>query len=120
VPVEEEDVLPRPSRLRRVVSALVVLLVLGGAVAAGWLGYRWTQTQYYVGVDDDRVAIFRGIPQTVGPLSLSEVVERTDLRVDDLPEYFRDRLADSLPADDLDDARDRVASIERETDRAGS
>ena len=99
--------------------SLAVLAVLAAAVAAGWLGYRWTQTQYYVGVDGDRVAIFRGIPQTVGPLVLSDVVETTDLRLDGLPEYFRDRLADTLPADDLADARDRVASIEEESRRAG-
>jgi len=118
-PAEDDDEPPAPGRLRRALEALAVLAVLAAAVAAGWLGYRWTQTQYYVGVDGDRVAIFRGIPQTVGPLVLSDVVETTDLRLDDLPEYFRDRLADTLPADDLADARDRVASIEEESRRAG-
>lgn len=115
--VDDEDLTPSRSRLRRVVTALIVLVVLAGAGVAGWLGYRWTQTQYYVGVDGAHVAIFRGIPQTLGPLTLSEVVETTDVRVDDLPAYIRDRLADTLPADDLADARDRVDSLEQEADR---
>lgn len=114
---EDEDIAPPRSRVRRVVMALVVLLVLAGAVAAGWLGYRWTQTQYYVGVADGHVAIYRGIPQNVGPLSLSDVVEESQVRVDDLPSYVRDGLADTMPADDLADARARVASLEREADR---
>ncbi|GEN81498.1 PP2C family protein-serine/threonine phosphatase [Actinotalea fermentans] len=115
--VDDEDLVPTRSRARRIVTVLVVVAVLAGAVTAGWLGYRWTQTQYYVGVADGRVAVYRGIPQSVGPLALSEVVEKSDVRVDDLPAYFRDRLADTLPADDLADARDRVDSLEREADR---
>lgn len=115
--VEEEDLEDEPSRLRRVVTAVVVLLVLASAVVAGWLGYRWTQTQYYVGVADEHVAIYRGIPQTLGPLTLSEVVETTRVRVDDLPAYIRDRLDDTLPADDLADARASVESLEQEARR---
>lgn len=117
--VVDEEEIPTRGRARRLLRALLVLLVLGAAVGAGWLGYRWTQDQYFVGLDGDHVAIFRGIPQTVGPLSLATVVETTDLRTDDLPDYFRERLADTLPADDLDDARDRVAAIEEESRRAG-
>jgi len=115
--VDDEDLDPPRSRVRRVLTTLVVLLVLAGAATAGWLGYRWTQSQYYVGVADERVAVYRGIPQTVGPVSLSEVVETSDLRVADLPAYMRDRLVETLPADDLADARVRVRSLEQEADR---
>jgi serine/threonine protein phosphatase PrpC len=115
--VAEEDLEPKPSRVRRLVTALVVLLVVAGAATAGWLGYRWTQTQYFVGVADGRVAIYQGIPQTVGPLELSQVVETSTLRVADLPAFIRDRVEATLPAADLDDARARVESLEQEADR---
>lgn len=93
----EEDVeanasaLPRRRRrtVARVLGTLVVLALLGGG---GWGAYAWTQTQYYLGVDEGRVAIFRGIPQDLGPLSLSHVVMRTETRVDDLDPFKADRL----------------------------
>ena len=38
----------------------VVLAVVGGGLYAG---YRWTQTQYYVGANGDHVAVYQGIDQ---------------------------------------------------------
>ena len=52
---------------RRWRSVVVWLGVAAVVVGAGLVAYSWTQTQYYVGVDDDEVVIFRGLPQTPGP-----------------------------------------------------
>ena len=112
----EDDIVPTHSVWRRVLFALVVVVVLAAVAVAGWLGYRWTQDQYYVGVDNGRIAVFRGIPQTVGPISLSEVVETTGTPVADLPGFVQDRLAATIPADDLADARRRVADLEDQAD----
>ncbi|GGC01403.1 PP2C family protein-serine/threonine phosphatase [Cellulomonas carbonis] len=113
-PVREDEEEPEPSRLRRRLAWTAVALVVAGLVALGaWLGYGWTQDQYYVGVADGNVAIYRGIPQEVGGLVLSRVVERSDVRVDDLPGFVRDRLEQTIPADDLPAARERVASLEQ-------
>lgn len=108
----EDDIVPTRSVWRRVLLALVVVVVLAAVAVAGWLGYRWTQDQYYVGVDNGRIAVFRGIPQTVGPIALSEAVETSGTEVVDLPGYFQDRLAATIPANDLADARRRVADLE--------
>jgi len=90
-------------------------VVLAVAATAGVLGYRWTQGQYYVGLDDDDdvVVIYRGIPQTLGPLVLSEVVERTSVSSDDLPGYVQERLAQTIPASSLEAARSRVDGLDR-------
>ncbi|MBW0254178.1 Stp1/IreP family PP2C-type Ser/Thr phosphatase [Cellulomonas sp. PS-H5] len=98
----------RRRRTRRVVLSLLAVVVLAGA-AFGF--YRWTQTQYYVGVDGEVVAIYRGIPQSVGPLSLSEVVENTDVVVDDLPAFVQERLDQTIHTATLADARERVESL---------
>jgi protein phosphatase len=66
---------------------LLVLGVLGGAVGTVfWYG----RNAYYVGLDGDRVAIFRGRPG--GLLWIEpELVERTDLRLSDIQApYDRD------------------------------
>src|SRR5690606_38911384 len=82
----EEDLEPR-RRLRRVLTALAVVVVLALLAAGAWAGYRWTQDQYFVGVADGHVAVFRGIPQDVAGIELSELVETTGTAVEDLPGY---------------------------------
>lgn len=83
------------------IALAVVVLVLAG-------GYAWTQGQYYVGADDGRVAVFRGLPTGIGPVSLSRVVETSDVAVDDLPVYLRERVASAIHAGSLDEARHQV------------
>ena len=117
----DDDAAPDADRHtgRRVIAAAVVVVVLAVAAGAGVLGYRWTQTQYYVGLADQDVAIYRGIPQTVGPLVLSQVVERTDLTVEDVPRFVRERLEQTIPADSLAGARDRVDGLAVQRQTAG-
>ena len=86
----------------------VVLLLLGG-------GYAWSQGQYFVGASDGRVAVFRGLPTAVGPLDLSHVVETSDVSLDSLPSYLRERVAGSIHADSLSAARSQVQQLAGET-----
>ncbi|GIG34819.1 Stp1/IreP family PP2C-type Ser/Thr phosphatase [Cellulomonas pakistanensis] len=109
---EDEDPRERRARRRRRVRRVVLSLLAVAVVVAGAFGfYRWTQTQYYVGTDGDTVAIYRGIPQSVGPLSLSEVVETTEVAVDDLPAFVRDRVEQTIHTASLADARERVEQL---------
>ena len=109
---DEDDPDERRTRRRRRIRGTVVTLLVVLLVAAGATGfYRWTQTQYYVGVDGEVVAIYRGIPQSVGPLTLSDVVERTELTVDDLPGFVRDRVEQTIHTASLADARTRVDAL---------
>src|SRR5690606_10890877 len=72
----------RRERFRKLRWLFALLLALGVIAAGLWFGYQWTQTQYYVGVSDGYVAIYQGIHQQVGPISLSEVFQVTDISVD--------------------------------------
>ena len=96
----EED---EPKQRRRprwlVPTALGLIAVLLAAVL--WVGYTWTQTRYYVGSSDNNVAIYNGVSQSLGPIRLSTVTERTDIPVDSLPEYQRNRVQGTIPAKDL-------------------
>lgn len=112
---EEDRRARRTRRIRGLMLTVIGLVVVAGA-AFGF--YRWTQTQYYVGVDGEVVAIYRGIPQSLGPISLSDVVERSDLVVDDLPPFVRDRVDQTIHTDSLADARARVAALTEDADAA--
>lgn len=78
----------------------VVLLIVAGLV----LGYQFTQRHFYVGVNDGRVAIFQGVQQDIGPISLSHVYEQTTIELSDLPVYERDTVEATINADNLEDA----------------
>ena len=70
----EEDA--RRRRRRRWVWGFWIVLLVAAIVAAFVLGYQWTQTRYYVGESNGRVAIFQGIQQNLGPISLHELHTR--------------------------------------------
>ena len=91
------------------VVSLVVLLAIVGT--GGYFGYRWTQTQYYVGIADGRVTIYQGISQSIGPLELSEVYETSEVAVSDLDRFEINQLERTIRAKSLEDARQRVADL---------
>ena len=103
--VADEETAPKRRAWLTVLGALLLII---GLVLAGWGGYRWTQTQYYVGEADGQVAVFRGIPATAGPLTFSTPVELTGTRVDELPGFVADRVHETIRATSLEDARGRA------------
>jgi PPM family protein phosphatase len=79
-----------------VTSLLVVLvLVIGGGLYVGW---RYVQGQYYVGVQDGNVAIFRGVNQNVAGISLSSLAQRTNLPVSQMSAADQEMLAQTSPS----------------------
>ncbi|QPL05452.1 MULTISPECIES: PP2C family protein-serine/threonine phosphatase [Actinomyces] len=98
--------LRRTRRRRAVLSTLVLIVALAGALV---LGYRWTQTQFYVSTSGGKVAIFQGIPQTLGPLSLSHLVETySEPSLAELDERMRQRLEETVSQPSLEAAREYV------------
>ncbi|PZR53178.1 serine/threonine-protein phosphatase [Xylanimonas oleitrophica] len=107
---DDADARPEPRR-HPVVATLATVIVLGALGYGAWEAYGWTQEQYYVGVADEQVAVYRGIPASAGPLTLSEPVELTGTRVDELPAYWVDRLDGTIRASSLEDARARAERL---------
>jgi serine/threonine protein phosphatase PrpC len=93
-------------------GVLILLAVLG-------FGYTWTQTRFYVAVAGDHVAIYNGVPQTLGPIELSHVYEQTDIPVSNLPEFRRSQLESSLPASNLEEAERIVKDLRGELRAVG-
>lgn len=85
-----------------------ILLLLVAALAAGW---TWTQSQYYVTPKNGVVTIYKGIPQDIGPISLSEVEESTTVEVDQLTQVAQNRLRTPITRGSLDEAREVVEDL---------
>jgi serine/threonine protein phosphatase PrpC len=100
---------PKGHPVRTSVLVLVLLAVLGGGL---WLGYRYTQSQYYVGATEaGQLAIFRGVPGQIAGLDLSSVNETSTARLDDLTTVAQERVKQGIHADDQLDARRRLAEL---------
>ncbi|MGL5859000.1 MAG: PP2C family protein-serine/threonine phosphatase [Angustibacter sp.] len=102
---------PPASRLRRALRGGVALVLVGLLVAGGLLAWQWSQRQYYVGVDGQNVAIYRGLPQDLGPLRMSRVVERLEVPVSSLPPYSAEQVRASITVDGLGGARNKVVEL---------
>ncbi|CAN5170053.1 protein phosphatase 2C domain-containing protein [soil metagenome] len=94
----------RRARRRRISWLVFVGVVLAAIVAAGIIGYQFTQRHYYVGESNGQVAIYQGVQQDVGPFKLSHVIEATTIRVDSLTQFNRDSVEATINADSLTDA----------------
>ena len=92
-------------RLQRVLLALIALAVVAAAV----IGVRsFLYSRYWVGFDDDTVAVFQGVPGDVAGLRFSRVVEHSPVSRSQVPPGYASRLEEGVTADNLTDAR-RIA-----------
>jgi len=67
-----------------VTTSLVVLL--GVIIGGGYIGWRWTQDQYYVGADSKgNVVIYRGVNQRIAGISLSRPYQLTGIKLAQVP-----------------------------------
>jgi PPM family protein phosphatase len=82
----------RPGRVA-LASLLLIVVVTGGS----WM---WTRTQYFVGVEGDRVAVYQGIDDQVGPVHFASVAETSPVRVADLPGSARRQVESGIRAGD--------------------
>jgi serine/threonine protein phosphatase PrpC len=69
------------------VTSILVLLLL--VVAGGlYVGYRATQSEYYLAADGSHLTIYRGVSQKIGWISLSSVYQRTGIPSSQVPAYL--------------------------------
>jgi serine/threonine protein phosphatase PrpC len=93
-----------------IVKSLVALLLLL-VVGAGYLGWRYTQSQYYVGADAGQVVIYRGVNQKVAGLNLSHIYHRTGIPMAKLPLTDQSLITATITASSLARAQHIVGNI---------
>jgi hypothetical protein len=85
--------------------------MLGGGL---YLGYRYTQHQYYVGATESgQLAIFRGVPGQIAGLDLSSVNETSPATLEDLTTVAQDRVKQGIQAHSQPDAQRQLADLIR-------
>ena len=115
---DDDEDYPRHQDGRRrwpIVTTLLVLLVLlvGGGLYGGW---QYVQGQYYVGVQDGNVAVFRGVNQNLAGISLSSLVQRTSLPLSQVVASNQGMIRQTIAADSLTGAQSIVTQIQKRVD----
>ncbi|ARF73732.1 protein phosphatase [Kitasatospora albolonga] len=108
---DDELARPRGGRrwLKRSVFIVLALAVIGGGLYGG---YRWTQTQFYVGAQNENVALFRGISQDLAWISLSKVEkDHPEIELKYLPPYQRKQVEATIAEGNITDARKKVDEL---------
>ncbi|GAA4994944.1 Stp1/IreP family PP2C-type Ser/Thr phosphatase [Streptomyces siamensis] len=108
---DEDFVKPRTGRkwLKRSFYITLALAVIGGGLYGG---YRWTQTQYYVGTKGEHVALYRGISQDLAWVSLSKVEkDHPEIELKYLPPYQQKQVEATIAEGGLGDAQSKIDEL---------
>ncbi|MFF7849156.1 Stp1/IreP family PP2C-type Ser/Thr phosphatase [Streptomyces sp. NPDC007910] len=108
---EDDFVKPRKGRkwLKRSFFLVLVLALVGGGLYGGW---RWTQTQYFVGSKDQHVALYQGISQDLAWVSLSKVEkDHPEIELKYLPAYQRKQVEDTIAGGSLGKAETKISEL---------
>jgi protein phosphatase len=115
LPLEEAPRTPPRSRhslVRRVVGAVVVLAVLVAGSLAAW---TWVHQQYFIGPYGAAVAIFRGLPESLGPVQLAWVDQvADDVKLTDLPVYAQNQVKKGITADSHPEAEAILSNLRQQ------
>ncbi len=108
----------QPKRARRsgrrrwpiVTTSLVVLVAV--IVGGGYVAWRWSQDQYYVGADSKgQVVIYRGVNQRIAGISLSKPYQQTGIQLAQVPAPYQQTVKATDAASSLGNAQAIVANV---------
>ena len=95
-------------RFRQIATYLLLIAIAGYGVS---LAIDYTQTRYFVGIEDGYVVIYKGIKEELGPLKFSSIYEVTDVSVNSLTDFQREALERSISADSVEEAERIVSQL---------
>lgn len=109
--VDEDYAQPKRRRgwLKPTLIVALCLAVVGGGLYAG---YRWTQTQYFVGAKDGHVALYQGISQDLAWFSMNKIdQDHPEIELKYLPAYQRNQVKETIAVDSRTQAVAKVGEL---------
>ena len=92
-------------------TSLVVLLAV--VIGGGYIAWRWSQDQYYVGADNHgQVIVYRGVNERIAGISLSRPYRTTGIQLAQVPAPYQQPLKATDTASNLHDAQAIVANVQ--------
>lgn len=83
-------------------ATLLTLVLAALLVGTGAWGIQsYTQSRYFIAADQGRVAIYNGLPGSLLGMPLSQLVESSDVAVEDLPAFHQRAVGNTIAVDDV-------------------
>jgi protein phosphatase len=98
-------------RARRFRQIATYLLLIAIASYGLFLAIEYTQTRYFVAINDGYVVIYKGIKEELGPFKFSSIYEVTDVSVGSLTDFQREALERSITAESPEEAQRMVSQL---------
>ena len=98
----------RARRIRQIATYLLLIAIAAYGIV---LAVDYTQTRYFVGINDGYVVIYKGIKEELGPFKFSSVYEVTDVSVSSLTDFQREALERSISAETAEEAQRIVSQL---------
>lgn len=103
------------ARKTKITAAVIIALLVAIFCGAAYAFNYWTTQTAFLGVQDDKVAVYRGVPGELFGATFSQIVEVTDVSVDDLQPGVANRLkTEGVRADSVEEAKDLVDTYREE------
>lgn len=115
--VEQKKATRAKHQRNRLAIVITILLAVAVLFGAGTGTYMWSQTRYYVGNSNGKVAIYQGVPTNLFGLAPSHEVSSTSITVSNLPQTWRDQLNRGISVGSLDEAQSHVGIIRSEMNK---
>jgi protein phosphatase len=90
-------------------ALFIALAILSGASL--WGIYSYTQSRYYLGVQDGKIAIYQGIKESFAGFGFSHLYQQSTVEVATLPDFQQELLSRTISADSLADAKKKLKQI---------
>ena len=103
------------ARKTKITAAVIIALLVAIFCGAAYAFNYWTTQTAFLGVQDDKVAVYRGVPGELFGATFSQIVEVTDVSVDDLQPGVANRLkTEGVRADSVEEAKELVDTYREE------
>ena len=102
---------------RRLMTFSLIGLLLAIVIIAG-VSFISITNSVYLGVKDDAVAIYTGVPGKILGLKLHWLEDETSIKLSDLPEDTQNRLREGIPQKSLENAADAVDNYREQIDES--
>ena len=106
-----EDVRPRRRLVRHRKHWFAALAVLIVVLGSSMIGAKWLGSQWFVASANGHLAIYRGLPATIGPVDLSHMYKETSYPVAVLKLADQQNLLDGIAVDNLISAEYVIQSM---------
>ncbi len=72
--------------------SILILVILALLSIVAFAGHNYLNSQHFIGPNNEKVAIYQGVPEQVFGHPLSELTHSSEILVDDLPPYYASKV----------------------------